>query len=201
MDQIIIDSREPVDVKILFLESGDVRMTVNGKVVKIERKTWYDLENSLHDGRLAIQLNQLKADCWLSMLIITGYPPKDDIFRRNLLFSIKLTGVLVETLFDAGIYRERVTEIYNYLKTDQHISMIPYRYNNPKLGALMWVSGIGYQTGKKMLATWQNSLIDIYNAPKLDLSNIIGNTLADRFYVAIRKPVKIATQADYDLWA
>jgi ERCC4-type nuclease len=201
MDKIIVDSREPVDIKVQFLESGDVRMVVDNKIVKIERKTWYDLKNSLYDGRLAIQCNQLKADCWLSMMIITGYPPKDDLFKHNLLFSIKLTGVLVETLFDASKFKDRVIEIYEYLKANQHISMIPYRYNNPKLGALMWVGGIGYSHAKKLLELYQGDLVSIYVSEKRALSKVLGDALADRFYTAIRKPVKVATKEDYDLWA
>lgn len=199
-DEIIVDSREPLDFKIQFMESGDYKLVIDDKIVKIERKTWCDLINSLHDGRLAIQCNQLKADCYLPILIITGYPPQDDTTRRNLLFSIKLTGILVETLFNASQFKSRVLEIYEYLKSEQHISMIPYRYSNPRLAALMWVPGIGFTHAKKMLSVWQDSLIDIYNASKPALEKVIGDRLADRFYYAIRKLVKQATDKDYDLW-
>jgi len=62
------------------------------------------------------------------------------------------------------------------------------------------VEGIGYNTARKLLETWQDSLIDIYNAPKPALAKIVGKVLADRFYHSIRKPTKQATKEDYDLW-
>jgi ERCC4-type nuclease len=204
MAEIIIDSKEPLSYKIQALESGDINFIANNKRVRIERKNYEDLLNSNRSNRLAIQLNQLKADCDFPILAITGTPNFFNLIDRcelrNLLLSIKLTGVIIERLDNEADYKIRLPELFKYFSETEHISLIPYRYSNPKLSALMWIPGIGYRTAEKMLSTWQDSLYDIYTAPKKAIEKIIGVKLADRFYSGIHKPIKQATKEDYDLW-
>jgi ERCC4-type nuclease len=206
MVEINIDTKEPIEYKLQALQSGDLSFRVNEKLVRIERKNYADLLHSSSDNRLAIQLNQLKADCDFPILAIVGYP---NIFNlidrcalRNLLLSIKLTGVIVERYDNEVDYKARIPELVEYFKDATHFNLIPYRYSNPKLSALMWVQGIGYKKAADLLDTWQDSLIDIYNAPKSGLTKILGSTLADRFYNAIRKPVKQSRdiKKDLELW-
>jgi len=200
MTEIIIDSKEPFEYKIKALASGDIAFTVEGKQVLIERKTWADLFSSQSTGRLAIQLNQLRGNCDIPMLAIIGYPHDyNELRRKNLLLAIQLAGIVYFTCNTQAALEARLKEIYDFL-LKEHTSLLPYRYTNPKLAALMFVAGIGYKTANRMLDTWQGSLIDIYTAPKQALAKIIGDRLADRFYQAIRKPVKQATKADYDLF-
>jgi ERCC4-type nuclease len=202
--EINIDSKEPLEYKVQALESGDIRFRVNNKLVRIERKEYSDLINSSNSNRLAIQLNQLKADCDFPILAIIGYPKLfnfiDKCGYRNLLLSVKLSGVIIEPYDNEADYKARIPELIEYFKDDTHFNLIPYRYSNPKLGALMWVGGIGFHSANKLLDIYQNSLIDIYNSPKPALTKILGSTLADRFYNAIRKPIKTATKEDYELW-
>ncbi len=202
--EIEIDSKEPLEYKIQALESGDLRFKIRDKQVIIERKNWNDLIESHRNNRLAIQLNQMLQPDTLGILIIVGHPTDYGIqvsrkYIRNLFLSIFLMGIRIERVDNEADYKARVLEIIEYLKSD-HFSLIPNRYSNPKLGALMWVAGIGYKKANLLLDTWQGSLIDIYNAPKQALAKIIGNVLADRFYNSIRKPVKQATKEDYALW-
>jgi ERCC4-type nuclease len=204
MVEISIDSKEPISYKVKALESGDYEFRVNGSLVRIERKNYNDLLNSFQSGRLAVQLNQLKADCNFPFIAIIGYPNMFNFLEReamrNMLLSIKLAGILIERLDNQKDYENRLTELVKYFNNETHYNLIPYRYSNPKLSALMFVPGIGFKTAKKLLDTWQDSLIDIYNAPKPALEKIIGSVLADRFYNAIRKPVKKVAKEDYALW-
>jgi ERCC4-type nuclease len=205
MVEINIDSREPIEYKLLTLDSGDFTFTVNNQVIRIERKRYEDLLQSSNSGRLAIQLNQLKSGCNFPVLAIIGYPNMfnliDRKYFRNMLLSIKLAGIIIEHYDNEADYQNRLPELIEYFKSEKHYNLIPYRYSNPKLGALMWVSGIGYKTANRMLEVWQNSLFDIYIAPKQALTKIIGASLADKFYTAIRKPVKTGnTKEDLDLW-
>jgi ERCC4-type nuclease len=203
MTEIEIDSKEPLKYKIEALEYGDIVFTVRGRKIRIERKTWDDLLKSHQQGRLAIQLTQLKADDAIPILFIEGYPiqltPRQ---RRNLLLSIKLDGIIVEAVNSRADLFNRVKELEEYFDTEQHIGLIPYRYSEPKLGALMWIPGIGYKKAKSLLSAWQGSLIDIYNAPKVALAKYLGESTADRFYTSIRKQPKIITNVkdDYKLW-
>jgi ERCC4-type nuclease len=204
MVEINIDTREKVAYTLKALASGDISFKVRGKEVKIERKTYEDLIPSRRSNRLAIQLNQLKANCDFHMLAIIGYPNNFNLIDRcafrDLLLSIKLAGILVERFDNEADFQARIPELAEYFEKEAHFNLIPYRYSNPKLGALMWVQGIGYKTANKMLETWQDSLYDIYTAPKQALAKILGAVLADRFFNAIHKPVKQASKADYDLW-
>jgi ERCC4-type nuclease len=202
--EIFIDSREPLEYKIQALEKGDCVFKVNNQLIRIERKNYDDLIQSFRSGRLAIQLNQLSSDEAIPILAIIGYPSAYNHLsleaERNLILSIKLTGIIVERLANEADYKSRIRELIEYFESQEHTGLIPYRYSNPKLGALMWVAGIGYKKANLLLDTWQGSLIDIYNAPKQALTKILGAVLADRFYSAIRKPVKQATKEDWDLW-
>jgi ERCC4-type nuclease len=202
--EISIDSKEPITYKVKALDSGDFEFKTTSGLVRIERKNYNDLLNSFQSGRLSIQLNQLKADCAFPVLAIIGYPCLFNLIEReamrNLLLSIKLTGILIERLDNQKDYENRLVELVKYFNNEAHYSLIPYRYSNPKYGALMFVPGIGFKTARKLLETWQDSLFDIYTAPKPALAKIIGSTLADRFYTAIHKPVKQVTKEDYDLW-
>jgi ERCC4-type nuclease len=202
--EINIDSKEPLEYKIQALESGDIRFKIRDYQIIIERKEWRDLINSHRNNRLAIQLNQMTAPNTLGILAVVGYPESYGVnvsraYIRNLMFSIFLLGIKVERLENEADYKKRIPELIEYLKNG-HTSLIPNRYSNPKLGALMWVAGIGYVKANKLLEIYQGSLIDIYNSPKQALAKILGDTLADRFFTSIHKPVKTATKEDYDLW-
>jgi len=142
MTEINIDSREPMNYKIEAMERGDCIFKIRDKLIRIERKNYSDLIHSLNDGRLAIQLNQLKADRDFPILAVIGYPNIFNIMDRkafrNLLLGVKLTGVIVERYDNETDYKNRIIELYEYFSHEQHDSLIPYRYTNPKYGALMW---------------------------------------------------------------
>lgn len=204
MTEFTVDSREPFSYKIEALEFGDCQFRVNGKLVRIERKTWDDLLNSLASGRLAIQLNNLKADNAYPFLMIVGNPtkPLDRRTKRNILLSIKLCGILVESIDNLEDYNSRIKELHDFLDTDNHTSLIPYRYSDPKLGAIMWVSGIGFKRAKALLELYQGDLASIYMSDIPALSKVLGSKLAYEFYHAVRKYPKTvkASKEDYDLY-
>jgi hypothetical protein len=112
--------------------------------------------------------------------------------KRNVLISVKLMGIAIETVEGEQDIKIRINELRDYFNNTHHTGLIPYRYSDPKLAALMWVSGIGYKRARKLLDLYQGDLLSIYGSSKEALAKSIGETLADRFYHAIRKQPKLA---------
>jgi len=124
-----IDSREPFKIKVHALKTGDISFECPlGKVI-MERKTPEDFLASLQDkspngsNRLERELLALKEKADIPILLIEGKFTLENIrgFRmlsiRNMLFAIKLKGIIVEFCDDAV---QRAIELYNYLQKRKH---------------------------------------------------------------------------------
>lgn len=81
---IIVDSREPKEIKDMFknmgmeyevkqLEIADYIVKYDGVAVAVERKTIYDYISSIEDGRLKNQLFNMSYAYELSYLVVVGY--------------------------------------------------------------------------------------------------------------------------------
>ena len=123
MIDIEIDTREPIALKLKALEVGDYQFRVNNKLIRIERKTMPDLIQSFRSNRLAIQLNQLKADCDYPFLAVIGHPGRYDFIDRselrNMLLSVKLSQILVERFDNDGDYLARLPELVEYFRNTE----------------------------------------------------------------------------------
>ena len=124
-----IDSREPFKIKVHALKTGDISFECPlGKVI-MERKTPEDFLASLQDkdpngaNRLERELLALKEKADIPILLIEGKFTLANIrgFKmlaiRNMLFAIKLNGIIVEFCDDAI---KRATELYSYLNKKKH---------------------------------------------------------------------------------
>jgi ERCC4-type nuclease len=178
---VLVSSTEPRIVKTLGKSSqvperfgADILMAIPGGMAAVQRKEISDLIASVHDGRLAKELAQMRS-LQFAVLIVEGrlkWSSEGVLLgrdfgatwtrtaHRNLLMSVQMQGVKVESTDDANDTVAAVLNLHDYLSKPKHNSLL--RRPGP---TSVW--------GKVSSAEWQAHLLQGFEGVGCELAERI----------------------------
>jgi len=178
MTKVIVDSREdkkmlraldkvgvPYEVKQLNVADFVVKTKIGGKedTISIERKTQNDFINSIIDKRLLNQVNMMRKNYKVSLLIIEGV---ENLYSMRNIHPNAIRGFMVTLVFDYGVqivttrnykdtalFIQRIVERLNKARKPLSLSdrRIPLTVNEQKLYVLESLPGVGPVLAKNLL--------------------------------------------------
>ncbi len=202
MAELIVDSREPKnlisllnsfsnsELKISQLFVGD--FIVSGEIA-IERKERNDFEESIVDGRLFKQLDELLVSYPKVVLIIEGTKKFERINRNALIAAISSYIVKGVSVFFTRNIEETAELVYwifkkykNNGKEKPLIGRKPKKDEEFVFAILEMLPGVSIKLAKN-LASHFDSLKDLFNATPEQLMEVegIGKEKAERIYKII----------------
>ena len=155
---IIVDSREPktfqeIGDEVRFLPHGDYKISVNGKNLVFERKTYTDLFNSLKSGRLDEQLSHsdvLIVDTKFSyrkLNLVRIQMIVNTISMKMPVLFINTPQVLKRTLMNIQKKMEEGT----LSTTDLRKPTFTHTYQDPRIALLTTLPHVGVKKAKAIL--------------------------------------------------
>ena len=208
---IICDNRETASPVVRNLSNLGIKIVLQqllvadyviSEYIGIERKSAQDFTDSIKDGRLFNELNDLKDNFKNAILILEGEPFIDSNLNENSLYGA-ITSVILK--FGIMIYRtkdpkETATFLYHLTKkaqseSDSQIKLRfdkkPQEINSLLEYVIAGLPGINSQRARNLLEKF-NSLQDIFNASIEDLMNVenIGEKIAHNIYKLSRSRFK-----------
>lgn len=189
---IIMDDREPPEVEIFLKERGVVvikkRLDVGDYIIGeigIERKSSSDFLNSVMDGRIFKQVENLKESFEKVILIIEDAKVEDlKILRGTVVSLILKFGVNVMFSKDLSETCEYLLLLSKKFKKD-YFSIGKRKVEDPRISVLVGFPGIGTKLAKKLLKKFR-SLKRIFDASFPELKKIIGEKRARKILEILR---------------
>ena len=197
MAELIVDSREPDELTMKLSLKAPVKVSqlfvgdyiINGSIA-IERKERGDLEQSIIDGRLFKQLDELLLSYKAVVLIIEGTKRFERINRNALIAAISSYLVRGVSVFFTRNYEETAELIYWIAKKyEDNGKEKPVVGKKPKsdedfvLAILETLPGVSIKLAKN-IAKHFSSLKELFNASPEELQKVegIGKEKAKRIY-------------------
>lgn len=190
---IIMDDREPPEIEIFLRERGVTvikrRLDVGDYVIGgigIERKSSKDFLNSVIDGRIFEQVENLKENFEKVILIVEDVFDVEDpgILRGTVVSLILRFGINV-------IFSRDLPETCEYLlllskkfkKT--YFSIGKRKVTDPRIAVLIGFPGIGMKFARKLLERF-GSLERIFDASFPELKKVVGESRARKILEVLR---------------
>lgn len=195
-------------VKREQLKIGDYLVKVDEIELAVERKNTVkgDYVSSMVDGRLNNQLYDMSTSYDLSVLLIEGYISQSlsrrDFSRHQYISSLskallkrspegkqgQIAIVSTETEYDTRLF---LRDLHRHLTEGifERLPLIPGRKSNPesaKLALLRQIPHIGKKRSRK-LHKQVGSLKTLFNTPKGELQDIMGNKIGEDIYKFLRE--------------
>lgn len=204
--RIVMDDREPELIERLLRKHGALvekrRLEVSdyliGASVCVERKSLSDFLKSIYDGRLFDQIDQMRANCEIIILLIEE--PHFFIRRKAIphylgaLSSLSLRGISVVHVTSPEDTARFLSYLARKVEGDRP-SVIPVkRRRRPKsweeaYAILVSFPSIGPKSAEKLLEEFK-TLKRVFNADFHELKRVVGEARARKIQEILNTPFK-----------
>ena len=200
MAELLVDSREPKDLIYLLSKKLDSKLSqlfvgdyIINNSIAIERKERNDLEESIIDGRLFKQLDELLLSYKMVVLIIEGTKRFERINRNALIAAISSYLVRGVSVFFTRNQEETAELIYwiakKYKDNGKEKSLVGRKPKSDKefsIAIVEMLPGVSVKLAKN-IAKHFSSLKELFNASPEELQEVegIGKEKAKRIHKII----------------